>query len=110
MLVNIVKYLFVIAAVVVAAMMIYGKLFVFRKREPQFISDYCATMAGFLGTYSVLSLVLVWLFPSTSAKLVMLWFAAAPFLIGLLVNYHTERYYTIVQIILILISIVYVLV
>lgn len=110
MLVNVVKYLFVIAAVVVAVMMTYGKLFVFKKREPQFISDYCATMAGFLGGYSVLAIVLAWLFPSTTAKFVMLWFALAPFLIGLLVKYHTEKYYTIVQIILILISIAYVLV
>lgn len=109
MLTTVVKGLFLVTALIFASMIVYGKIFVFKKKHPAFVSDYCATIAGVLGCYSVLSLVLVWLFPSTSAKLIMFLFAFSPFLIGLLANYHTEKYYTVVQVLVIIASILFVL-
>ena len=103
-----VKYLFVLIALIFATMIVYGKLFVFRKKHPSFVSDYCATMACFLGAYVILSLALVWLFPYPDAKLVMLGFAVSPFLLGLLATYDTEKYYTAFQVFLLLTSVAYV--
>ncbi|MCR5265605.1 MAG: hypothetical protein K6E29_03315 [Cyanobacteria bacterium RUI128] len=109
MLVTIIRYIFVINAVLLGSMIVYGKLFVFKKKKPQFVSDYCATIAGLIGAYSLLSIALAWFLPGTNAKLLMLGFAVAPFLIGLLASYHTEKYYTAVQVILIALSAAFVL-
>lgn len=103
------KYLFVINAIIFGSMIVYGKCFVFRKKKPQFVSDYCATLAVFLGLYSILSIILVWFLPSTTSKLLMLAFGISPFLIGALATYHTEKYFTAIQVILIAASAGYVL-
>ena len=108
MLVMISKFLYLLTALVFVSMIIYGKLFVFKKKKPQFVSDYCATMAGFLGVYTILSLTLVWLIPDMLGKSVILGFAVAPFIIGLLATYHTEKYYTAFQVILLLLSMTYI--
>ena len=108
MLMFILKVLFAIMALITTTMMVYGKLFVFKKRKPQFVSDYCATMAVFLIGYVILSLVLVWVFPLTYQKLIMLGFAISPFLIGLLATYHTEKYYTTLQVLLFVVSVAFV--
>lgn len=109
MLSSIIKFLFCISAILYVSMTIYGKLFVFRKKHPQFVSDYCATMAGFLVLYSLCALVLAWIMPTTIAKGLMLFFALSPFGIGLLANYHTEKYYTGLQVLLTICSIFYIL-
>ena len=109
MLALIFKYLFVINAIILGSMIIYGKLFVFKKKKPQFVSDYCATLAGSIGAYSLLSIAMAWFLPETNAKLLMLGFAVSPFLIGLLASYHTEKYYTLIQILVIALSTAYVL-
>ncbi len=108
MLTKVFKYLFVINAIILASMITYGKLFVFRKRKPQFVSDYCATIAIFIAIYSILSIVFAWLMPTTNAKLIMLAFALSPFAIGLCATYHTEKYFTLIQILLVAISAIYV--
>ena len=105
----VVKFLFLITAFVFASMVVYGKLFVFKKKHPAFVSDYCATIAGVVGGYSVLSLILVWILPSNISKLIMFGFALSPFLLGLLANYHTEKYYTVIQVLLIILSIGYII-
>lgn len=108
MLALVVKALFVIISLIACSMFVYGKLFVFKKKHPSFVSAYCATMAIFVAIYSILALALVWLMPSSNSKLIMFGFAISPFLIGLLATYHTEKYYTIVQILVFLTSILYV--
>ena len=109
MLMFILKVLFALMALITTTMMVYGKLFVFKKRKPQFVSDYCATMAVFLIGYVISSLVLVWFFPLTHQKLIMFGFAISPFLIGLLATYNTEKYYTALQVLIFLVSTAYVL-
>lgn len=108
MLMTVSKFLYALTALVFADMIIYGKLFVFKKRKPQFVSDYCATMAGILGVYTVLSMLLAGLFPSASAKMFMFAFALSPFVIGLFATYHTEKYFTVLQVLLLIISTAYV--
>ena len=103
------KYIFILVASIWALMTIYGKLFVFKKKHPAFVSDYCATMAVFLISYVILALGSVWVLDSTSSKFIMFGFAIAPFLIGLLATYHTEKYFTIIQVLLIILSIIYII-
>ena len=109
MLINLLKMAYVLTASILASMIVYGKLFVFKKREPQFVSDYAATMAGLLGVYSLLSIAFVWIFPTAHQKCIMLFFAISPFLIGLFATYHTEKYYTVLQFFLFILSIAYVI-
>lgn len=90
-------------------MITYGKFFVFKKREPQFISDYCATLAGFIGIYSFSAIALSFLIPVAVFKLIMIAFALSPFLLGLLVTYNTEKYYTWIQVGLFLFSTAFVI-
>ena len=104
MLTAISKFLYCAMAIILATMIVYGKLFVFKKRKPQFVSDYAATIAGFLGVYVILSLILIAIYPSIYAKLIIFGFAITPFIIGILATYHTEKYYTVLQVILLLIS------
>ena len=109
MLTAICKYIFIALAIILTSMIVYGKLFVFKKKHPAFVSDYCGTMAGLLLVYILFSLILAWMFPGTSQKLAMLGFAIAPFLIGLLATYHTEKYFTVLQVFVYLISIFFVI-
>lgn len=108
MLMNITIFLYVFITMLFATMIVYGKLFVFKKRKPQYVSDYCATMAGILGVYVLLSLILAGLFTYTQTKIIMLGFAVSPFIIGLFAKYHTEKYFTLLQLALLITSALYV--
>lgn len=109
MLMMIDKMLFLLSAFLLAVMTVYGKLFVFKKKHPAFVSDYCATMAGILVVYVISALVLVWFLSPVNSKFIMFAFAMAPFLIGIIVNYHTEKYFTVLQVILFILSILFVI-
>lgn len=104
------KYIFIICALLYIAMTIYGKLFVFRKKKPQFVSDYCATMAGVIGVYIFSSLCLAYLLPCLTAKIIILLFGFSPFIFGLVATYHTEKYYTTLQTIVLFLSILYIVI
>lgn len=109
MLVNVFRTLFILASVLLVFMMAYGKFFVFKKREPQFISDYCALLAGIVGAYSLLALGLALLLTNNVDKLTMVLLAVSPFLLGLVTTYHTEKYFTWVQVGLFMFSAYFVL-
>ena len=109
MLAEFVKWGFVAVSSVLAVLTIYGKLFVFKKKHPSFVSDYCALLGGLLGVYVLSALTLVWFLPQTSAKLIMLGFAISPFLIGLVVTYETEKYFSALQVLLFAIGCAYIL-
>ena len=103
-----IKVFYFVVSLVIAAMIIYGKLFVFGKKKAQFVSDYCATMAALIGVYALLSIVFALVFPDALSKIIMFVFALSPFAIGCMASYDTEKYYTILQIILLLFSMSYV--
>lgn len=104
-----IKGLYILLTFAIFMMIICGKLFVFRKRSAQFVSDYCATMAAMIGLYALLSLIFVFIYPDMISKSVMLAIALSPFIIGLLASYHTEKYYTCLQLVLLLFSMYYVI-
>lgn len=102
------KVLYLLIALTIVSMMVYGKLCVFGKKKAQFVSDYCATMAAFIGVYALMSLGYVFLFPDLLSKIMMSIFALSPFAIGIMATYNTEKFYTFLQIAFILLSISYV--
>ena len=103
-----VLYSYIAIALMFALSIIYGKLFVFRKKEASFVSDYCANIAVFIVLYVILSLIFIAFMPTMFAKFVMVGFALSPFILGLLATYHTEKYFTLLQLCLIATSIWYV--
>ena len=103
------KLLFALFAIIYISMTVYGKLFVFRKKKPQFVSDYCATMGGMIFIYSLISLAIVFIVPTLLIKLVFLGFALMPFFFGLISTYHTEKYLTVLQTLVMVYSIYYVI-
>lgn len=109
MLMTILKYFYAINATLLAISIIYGKMFVFRKKDAMFVSNYCAGIAAFMGIYILLSLLYAGLLSGALHKGIMLLFAFSPFILGLSAKYHTEKYFTAVQILLIALSITYIL-
>ena len=107
MLVKILKEVFILVALMLSLMTIYGKLFVFKKKHPSFVSDYCATMAAILGIYELLGIILAFMVVGLTSKFILLGFALSPFVIGALVTYHTEKYWTVAQTLLFIFSVVY---
>lgn len=108
MLVSVLKILFEILAFILVGIITYGKFFVFKKREPQFISDYCAAIGVVMCGFSILALVLACISPSNTDKLVMFFLAISPFILGLITTYNTEKYFTWVQIMLFVLGIIFV--
>jgi len=103
------RYIYALNAVLLAVSIIYGKLFVFRKKEAMFVSNYCALIAAFFGIYVLLSLLFVGLIHGAAGKSLMLFFALSPFILGLSANYHSEKYFTALQIFIIAVSIAYII-
>ncbi len=103
------KILFGLSAIILTGMTIYGKMFVFRKKKPQFVSDYVAMIALFMSVYVLTALALIFVLPTAHAKSMMFVFAVIPFIIGHMATYNTEKYYTAFQILLYLISIGYII-
>ena len=102
------KGLYILLTFATVMMIVCGKLFIFRKKSAQFVSDYCATLAALFGFYAVLSLIFVFIYPDMAGKSVMSAIALSPFVIGLLASYRTEKYFTCLQVIILLFSIYYV--
>ena len=102
------KYMFFGIVGLYILMTVYGKLFVFRKKAPAFVSNYCATMAFVLGFYIIFSLLFVCLLPSHFAKFIMFCFALSPFLYGLVATFNTEKYFTTLQLITMALTVVYI--
>lgn len=106
---TILKYFYAINATLLAVSIIYGKMFVFRKKDAMFVSNYCAGIAAFMGIYIILSLLYAGILSGISRKGIMLLFAFSPFILGLSAKYPTEKYFTAIQILLIALSIAYIL-
>ena len=101
MLINLLRFTYIIIVIILTLCIIYGKLFVFKKKEASFVSDFCAMLAIFLTLYIILSFACAVIMPTNFAKIVMILFGLSPFLLGIKATYHTEKYYIIMQLCLI---------
>ena len=108
MLAEILRNVFIIDAFFLAVSIIYGKLFLFKKKDAVIVANYCAFIAVFMGFYVLLSLLFVFLLPGILNKLIMTFFAVSPFILGLSADYRSEKYFALVQIVIIVLSIAYI--
>lgn len=83
---------------------IYGKVFVFKKQDAIFVSNFCALIALLLTLYVILSFLYAIIEPALISKLIMILFGLTPFLIGRIATYNSEKYFTTLQVCFILIS------
>lgn len=98
------KWTFVCISAILFVLISYGKLFVFFKKDAIFVSDYTSSIAMFLTLYVLASLFGVVIYPSILAKCIFFGFAFSPFLLGFFAKYETEKYFTMIQLIVFVLS------
>ena len=100
------KMLFVLIGIIFALLLTVRTFCNFKNNKilPVFVSFIAAALV----LYVVSALLSVFLLPNISDKIIMLLFAASPFIIGKLVTYPKLKFYSIVQILSIIISIAYI--
>lgn len=104
------KWGFVAISAILFVLISYGKLFVFYKKDAIFVSDYTSSIALFMLLYVLSALLGAFIYPAVILKLVFLFFALSPFLLGFFAKYETEKYFTLVQLFVFIISAGFVLV
>ena len=98
------KGLFVSICAILFVLIVYGKLCVFHKKQAAFVSDYTSSIAMFITLYVITALVGLVVFPSIIKKLIFLGFAVSPFVIGGVAKYETEKYFTVLQLFVFVLS------
>lgn len=103
------KSLFILITTILFTLIMYGKLFVFHKKDAVFVSDYTSFIAYFLTAFVILSAVGAVFAHITWIRLVFLGLAVSPFALGYFAKYETEKYFTVFQLILLVFSVVFML-
>lgn len=100
------KIIFVISALLAVSSIVLGKLFVFGRQKPVFVGNYAASVGALLGFYSIMAIAMI-----TQGgyidKLVMFIFALSPYLIGRITTYRNINFFTMVQILTLILSALY---
>ena len=89
-----------------ALSIILGKLFIFKNKNIMMVSNYIALIAALLGIYSIVGFILAFYAHSIKFGALMILFAIMPFVFGQIASYHTEKFYTILQVCLVIISVI----
>ena len=84
---------------------IIHKLYISKQKDMMKASHFVAGMTLFMGIYIFSGIILALLFHKIIPSLLILLFALSPFIIGRFATYNTEKIYSIIQIICVLISI-----
>jgi len=74
------------------------------------LSPIVAFIGGLFLLYTLTGIILCIIYPSLLTKLILLMFAISPFIIGRLVNYKSLKFYSIIQIICVILSIGFVVI
>ena len=110
MLINVSHYIFIIIALLLAIMLICYKLWVYKINDTNMAkSNYMAGITGLFFLFSILAFIIAIITPGLKHKLILLIIAASPFIIGELATYKTEKFYSIIQVLIILGSICYII-
>lgn len=100
------KTIFIVSAILAAVSIVIGKIFVFGRQKPVFTGNYAAAVAAVIGVYSILAFAML-----TQGgyfdKLAMLLFALSPYLIGRITTYRNINFFTMVQVIVLILSAFY---
>ena len=105
---KILSLIFSISGLLFILSIIIHKLYISKQKDIMKASHYVASMAIFMGIYILSGIMLSILLHSIIPSIIILLFALSPFIIGKLATYNSEKIYSIIQIICVLISTVYV--
>ena len=106
---KVVSVLFVLAAFVLALQLISVYFGITKKMSPMKASDYVSSIAGVLLAYILFALILAIVTPSVYNKVLLIGFSGMPFIIGWIVRYNSLNFYSLLQILCVIMSGVYVL-
>ena len=109
MLIKGLKILFSIICVLLPLLMVLQKLWVSKIKDNMKKSDYVAFLAIVLGLYIILGIILAFVIPDIKNKCIIAFFALSPFIIGKFATYKTEVLFSIIQMITIVISGIFVI-
>ncbi len=102
------KLLFIIVSVISVIIFILLNINYTKKMEPMKASEFVSAAAAGLFVYIILAITLA-ITQSGILKFIFLLFAIFPFILGQLANYKTRRYFTLVQILAIISSVIFTL-
>ena len=98
------EYLFMFTALILAGLILLQKLYICNLKDNMKKSVYVTYIACFLILYILLAFALFILMPVMIHKIIILFFGLSPFIIGKLVTYKKENFYSAIQIICIIIN------
>lgn len=101
------EILFLLTAIILTILLIIREFGITKKLSPMRASDFVSSIAGFLFAYIIFAILLSILISGWVNKCVMIFFAISPFIIGKLVTYQKVKIYSIIQILCVILSIVY---
>ena len=103
--------LFVIFGSLFALSVLFGNLFIFRLKNEILISNYITAIRCFLFLYSLFAFLLMFRVPHPAFKILMLFFAASPYLtlLGKAANYYDQKIYSLMHIVFAVISVIFVI-
>ena len=100
---------FVLFGILFVLSVIINKIYVKNLKDNMKISDYIAFLAICLALYIISAIFAVFFIHPLKYKLVMAFFAILPFIVGKLATYKYEWLFTLIQIISVCLSILFVL-
>ena len=98
------KWGFVFLSAILFVLISFGKLFVFYKKDAIFVSDYTSSIALFMVLYVLSALFGAVIYSGLITKFILLFFAISPFVLGFFAKYETEKYFTIMQLLVFILS------
>ena len=98
--------IFIVFGCLFVLALVTGKLYDFKLKDTIFVSNYIALMTAFIGMYCVTGFILMFKEPFIQLKLLLLLFSLSPFILGQFAAYKSEKFFTLLQILIIIASIV----
>ena len=100
---------FVILAIILTVQLITLCLGITNKMKPMTLSNYVSSVAGVTFVYVFNAFVLVLLVPDVYSKFILAAFGLIPFIIGSVANYYKLKFYSVLQILCVIMSWVYII-
>ena len=104
---KILEYGFVVICAVLTLLLVLREFGITKKMSGMKASDYISAVAVFLFGYIIFAFLLAIFLPNIIQKTVMLVLGFSPFIIGRLASYQKLKVYSIIQILIILLSGIY---
>ena len=106
---KIMEFSFLGVALILTFLLFIRELGVTKKMSPMRASDFVSSMAGLMFGYVILAFLLALFLKGIQVKFTMVLFGFMPFIIGKIVTYKKVHFYSIIQIVCIIVIIVYVI-